>query len=454
MAVATRFCDNSTYIYIYCSPPCEVPLPSGIGFAPLDKKTIRQLFPLLSYLRQTFKMLPLLALLHVMHLANFLFSSKDKGREPEPKRRPKMLRKSTAQKSDERCMPFMHLWRGVKSLFKGKGRDRQKRLSYSHLIPGTIIGDRFIIRELLGRGGGGKVYGAVDLDTGKQVAVKMVVGKEMFSTLKNEYMVYRALRKAKKITEGVTKIHYIGRIGDMYVMVMDRHGPSLENLVEAWGALKAPDVLRIGLQAIDRLENLHDRGYVHRDIKPENMMMDMRTEEKLHLIDFGLAAKYKDKNGEHVPNVRSKFIGTVYFSSYHVDNSRVAVRRDDMESLMVVLAYMRRGCLPWSMMGTRGEYQGNIRLFVEDVWAAKESVSLEHLCKGMPREFLEVMRYVRRMEFEERPNYEWMRMKFRDALSKLKEERELAEREADLKRKMKVRKAWQKKKGVIGTKTC
>ncbi|CDF37288.1 Casein kinase I [Chondrus crispus] len=402
-------------------------------------------------LRVTFKMFPPFALFPRIHLANVLFSTEEKGREPEAKRIPKVtLRKSTAQKSDEGCMPFMHLWRGFKALFKGKGRDRQKRLLYAHLIPGTIIGERFIIRELLGHGGGGKVYGAVDLDTGKQLAVKMVVGKEMFSTLKTEYMVHRALRKAKNITEGLTKIHYLGSYGDMYVMVMDRHGPSLEHLVKASGALKAPDVLRIGLQAIDRLENLHDRGYVHKDIKPENMMMDLDTEQKLHLIDFGLTAKYKDKNGEHVPNVTSKFVGTVCFTSYHVDNSCVSVRRDDMESLMMVLAYMRRGCLPWSMMGTGGEYQGNVRQLLQDIWAAKESVTLEHLCKGMPQEFLEVMRYARGMEFEERPNYEWMRMKFRDALSKLKEERELAQREEDLLRKMEV---WEKQKRVSGIKT-
>ena len=52
---------------------------------------------------------------------------------------------------------------------------------------------------------------------------------------------------------------------------------------------------------IDRLEDLHNLGYIHRDLKPENICTDLKkSSDQIFLIDFGLSKKYIEDNGKHI----------------------------------------------------------------------------------------------------------------------------------------------------------
>jgi serine/threonine protein kinase len=61
-------------------------------------------------------------------------------------------------------------------------------------------------------------------------------------------------------------------------------------------------ILIIAIQTIERLEYMHDIGYLHRDLKPENIMIGQGKKAGIvHLIDFGLAKRYIDPNsGLHI----------------------------------------------------------------------------------------------------------------------------------------------------------
>ena len=67
----------------------------------------------------------------------------------------------------------------------------------------------------------------------------------------------------------------------------------------------------IGLECVNLLEFIHSRNFLHRDIKPENFLIgDGRKEEVIHLIDFGLAKRFRDpKTGNHISFKRDK--GTI-----------------------------------------------------------------------------------------------------------------------------------------------
>ena len=134
-------------------------------------------------------------------------------------------------------------------------------------------------------------------------------------------------------------------------LVTDLLGPSLEdlfNLCDNKFSLKT--TLMIFMQAIDRLQYMHDRNFIHRDIKPDNMMMGLgRDSNTLHMIDFGLTRMVIDPNtGQHIPFVKGKnLIGTCRYVSINAHLGYELSRRDDLLTLGYVMINFFKGYLPW-----------------------------------------------------------------------------------------------------------
>nr|CAB3462770.1 unnamed protein product [Digitaria exilis] len=165
-----------------------------------------------------------------------------------------------------------------------------------------------------------------------------------------EWQVYTALGG----THGVPKVHYKGRQGDYYVMIMDMLGPSLWDSWNSLGqSMSSEMVACIAVESISILESMHSKGYVHGDVKPENFLLGQPStpqEKKLYLVDLGLATKWRDTaSGQHVGYDQrpDAFRGTVRYASVHAHLGRTASRRDDLESLAYTLIFLHRGRLPW-----------------------------------------------------------------------------------------------------------
>ncbi|KAI3793708.1 hypothetical protein L1987_36329 [Smallanthus sonchifolius] len=181
-------------------------------------------------------------------------------------------------------------------------------------------------------------------------------------------------------SHGVPKVHYKGKQGEYYVMIMDMLGPSLWTV---WNSL--------------------GKSYLHGDVKPENFLLGQPStsqEKKLFLVDMGLVTKWqKSRNGQHVDydHRPDMFRGTVRYASVHAHLGRTASRRDDLESLAYTLIFLHRGSLPWQ------GYQGDDKSFA--ICKTKMTTSPETLCCFCPypvRNFLEI---VVNMKFDEDPNY-------------------------------------------------
>ncbi|MBA0609897.1 hypothetical protein Godav_010825 [Gossypium davidsonii] len=194
-----------------------------------------------------------------------------------------------------------------------------------------------------------------------------------------EWQVYNALGGS----HGVPKVHYKGRQGDYYVMVMDMLGPSLWDVWNSSGqAMSAEMVACIAVESLSILEKMHSKGYVHGDVKPENFLLGQPStpqEKKLFLVDLGL--------GE----------GTVRYASAHAHLGRTASRRDDLESLAYTLIFLHRGRLPWQ------GYQGDNKSFL--VCKKKMATSPEMLCCFCPPALKQFLEIVVNMKFDEEPNY-------------------------------------------------
>ncbi|KAG5227561.1 casein kinase protein [Salix suchowensis] len=215
-----------------------------------------------------------------------------------------------------------------------------------------------------------------------------------------EWQVYNTLGGS----HGVPRVHYKGRQGDYYIMVMDMLGPSLWDVWNSSGqAMSSEMVACIAAESLSILEKMHSRGYVHGDVKPENFLLGQPStpqEKKLFLVDLGLATKWKDSGtGQHVEYDQrpDMFRGTVRYASVHAHLGRTASRRDDLESLAYTLIFLHKGRLPWQ------GYQGDNKSFL--VCKKKMATSPEMLCCFCPPPLKQFLEIVVNMKFDEEPNY-------------------------------------------------
>ena len=100
------------------------------------------------------------------------------------------------------------------------------------------------------------------------------------------------------------------------------------------------------------MEVFHSKEFVHRDMKPENILIGQtgKKAQTIFLIDFGLSKRYKNPaNGKHNVNKKTGVCGTMKFISAACHDGSEHSRRDDMESLgLILISFLRGGSLPWS----------------------------------------------------------------------------------------------------------
>ncbi|KAL0900190.1 hypothetical protein Bca101_084151 [Brassica carinata] len=258
------------------------------------------------------------------------------------------------------------------------------------------------VERKLGKGGFGQVFVGRRIsggnDRGAGASILEVALKFEHRSSKgcnygppHEWQVYNTLGGS----HGVPRVHYKGRQGDYYIMVMDILGPSLWDIWNTSGqAMSSEMVACIAVESLSILEKMHAKGYVHGDVKPENFLLGQPStsqEKKLFLVDLGLATKWREGggSGQHVEYDQrpDMFRGTVRYASAHAHLGRTASRRDDLESLAYTLIFLHRGRLPWQ------GYQGDNKSFL--VCKKKMATSPDMLCCFCPppfKQFLEIVR--------------------------------------------------------------
>jgi serine/threonine protein kinase len=147
-----------------------------------------------------------------------------------------------------------------------------------------VLGDRYRIVRLLGRGGMSDVYEAFDESTGNSVAIKIVRSSdpEFGRRLAQEA---RALESFEH--PGLIRLLDIGAVGDQAYLVMELiAGQTLSQTLRE-GALSSRETADLGARLADALAYVHERGVVHRDVKPSNILLSVNGDAWLG--DFGIA---------------------------------------------------------------------------------------------------------------------------------------------------------------------
>jgi hypothetical protein len=218
----------------------------------------------------------------------------------------------------------------------GSARSSSESIEEGRFPAGTILAGRYRILGLLGRGGMGEVYRALDLILNQPVALKFLLsaantGKAALARFREE------VRIARQVSHpNVCRVYDIGVIEGLHFLSMEYvDGEDLASLLRRIGHLPSDTALEFTRRICAGLAAAHERGVLHRDLKPANIMIDGRG--KVRIMDFGLATLAADvQSGD----IRS---GTPAYMSPEQKAGREVTIRSDLYSLGLVLYEMFTG---------------------------------------------------------------------------------------------------------------
>jgi len=279
------------------------------------------------------------------------------------------------------------------------------------------INSNFKLIRKLGSGAFGEIFQGVNPKTNQEFAIKFEDVNTKHPQLFYEAKLYQyLLRDASSIGKGIPQVHYCATEGKYNIMVMDLLGPSLEDLFNVCNRkFTLKTVLMLGEQMLSRIEFVHSRLILHRDIKPDNFVIGQgKMQHKVYMIDFGLAKKYQDREGKHIPYREGKSLtGTARYASVNTHLGIEQGRRDDLESLGYVMLYFLRGSLPWQNLRANNKKEK-----YDKIMEKKLGTPVEILCKGFPSEFITYMAYCRNLKFDDKPDYVYLRNLLKELFSK------------------------------------
>ena len=283
-------------------------------------------------------------------------------------------------------------------------------------IKDKIIFSKYKIQKFIAKGSFSFVYSVKEIQTGKLYAAKIEERKNSSDLLEKE-MCFLYILKGFGIPEVVS----CGRKGKYNILIEQLLGKQI-NLLITPKKKNLKDLCMASIQMVNLLKYIHSKYVIHRDIKPGNFLIGNPDESTIYLIDFGLSRKYRSsRSGKHMTfNSNVSNPGTLKFISLNASKGAEPARRDDIESLLYTLIYIYTGNLPWCNLKAK-----SIQELINKVYLTKKNISNEQLCIGLPNEFVMAATYIKKLQFTEEPNYDYLNNLFEKILTNMNETNDL-----------------------------
>ena len=272
--------------------------------------------------------------------------------------------------------------------------------------------------QLIGKGGYSSVYvckkkGA---DSNKNYAIK--ISEEIRNPAKNHLLIEYKILKHLIGGIGIPKVYSYGVDNDNIYLVQQLLGNNLtQEMKKNKNKFSKKTFINIALQMISRIEYIHTFGFIHCDIKPDNFVLDLSSKDDnkskdkekdnpvVYLIDYGLAEPYINLKTKKHKQLKEKqgLKGTIEFCSINSHMGLSLSRRDDLESLAYCLIFMYLGKLPWSSRGSNGKSRENVLNSKIEFCSIGKGLNIIH------QNFGKILDYVTKLQFEERPNYKYLK---------------------------------------------
>lgn len=204
----------------------------------------------------------------------------------------------------------------------------------------TKIG-KYDVIEVLGKGGMGVVYKAMDNLIERVVAIKMMTG----GFAENPDLLKRFYREAKSTGmlqhPNIVIVYDLGdHEGNPYLVMEYLDGEPLDKIIASHREISMVEKLGYVIQACNGLGYAHQRGIVHRDVKPANLMV--LRDGNCKIVDFGIA-----RIGDNSMTRTGQVVGTITYMSPEQINAQVVDGRTDIFSCGCMLYELLTGVVPF-----------------------------------------------------------------------------------------------------------
>ena len=287
-------------------------------------------------------------------------------------------------------------------------------MSSYKILKNKIIFGKYKLTRIIGKGSFGCVFQGFNINNNSEVAIKVEKKNKKYNLLEIESNFLVLLKGF-----GIPEIKGFGYSGNFYILIQELLGDNLMQIHQRKGFhFSLKDISMIGIQIMDRIEYVHSKYIIHRDIKPENFVIGYKNNSLIYIIDFGISRKYKSSHtGKHLKySLTGKMFGTVRYASFNASRGVEQSRRDDLESIGYMLVYLATGCLPWKGISLKDK---NRERKYREMLLSKKYSTPEDICRGLPIEFAEYIKYCKKLSFEQDPDYEYLRNLFKQVLIKM-----------------------------------
>lgn len=276
----------------------------------------------------------------------------------------------------------------------------------------TNVSDNYILINEIGSGSFGNVY--LVKDNNDNFLAAKVEEKTNNSRLFEEWKIYKKL-ELNGVIHGIPKVYSYIETPKFNILIMQLLGKTLENVFdENNNKFDLNTTLKLGIEIIKLIENIHNAGFIHRDIKPSNFLLGNDDNEEIYIMDFGLSKKIINNNKHMCYRYRKSIVGTARYASLNVHWNIEPTRRDDLESVGYMLIYFLKGVLPWQGLKKK---QGLTQ--IEHIGEVKSCISIDKLCSDIPKCFCDYVNYCRNLDFDEEPDYKYLKSLFINTANEL-----------------------------------